>query len=69
MSEAPGGTIGLNQAAKAAPDGYTLVTATPSLTINPYIQKDIAFDPIKDFEQVRRPSPSSTRSTPQSTRS
>jgi tripartite-type tricarboxylate transporter receptor subunit TctC len=47
-----GGTIGLNQAAKAAPDGYTFVTATPSLTINPYIQKDIAYDPIRDFEPV-----------------
>lgn len=47
-----GGTIGLSQAAKAAPDGYTLVTATPSLTINPYIQKDIAYDPIKDFEPI-----------------
>ena len=47
-----GGTIGLSQAAKAAPDGYTFVTATPSLTINPYIQKDIAYDPIKDFEPI-----------------
>src|SRR6185369_3758034 len=47
-----GGTIGLAQAAKAAPDGYTLVTATPSLTINPAIQKDIGYDPIKDFEPV-----------------
>jgi tripartite-type tricarboxylate transporter receptor subunit TctC len=36
-----GGTVGFNQAAKATPDGYTLVTATPSLTINPYIQKDL----------------------------
>lgn len=47
-----GGTIGLSQAAKAAPDGYTLVTATPSLAINPYIQKDIGYDPIKDFEPI-----------------
>src|SRR6185369_7793478 len=47
-----GGAIGLAQAAKAAPDGYTLVTATPSLTINPAIQKDIGYDPIKDFEPV-----------------
>lgn len=47
-----GGTLGLNQAAKAAPDGYTFVTATPSLAINPYIQKDIAYDPIKDFDAV-----------------
>ena len=48
-----GGTLGVNQAAKvAAPDGYTLVTATPSLTINPYIQKDIPYDPIRDFEPI-----------------
>ncbi len=47
-----GGTIGFNQAAKAAPDGYTLVTATPSLAINPYIQKDVGYDPIKDFEPI-----------------
>lgn len=47
-----GGTIGFNQVAKATPDGYTLITATPSLTVNPYIQKDIAYDPIKDFEPI-----------------
>lgn len=47
-----GGTLGLNQGAKATPDGYTLVTATPSLTINPYIQKDIPYDPIKDFAPI-----------------
>jgi tripartite-type tricarboxylate transporter receptor subunit TctC len=47
-----GGTLGLIQAAKAARDGYTFVTATPSLTINPYIQKDIGYDPIKDFEPI-----------------
>lgn len=47
-----GGTLGLNQAAKAMPDGYTLVTATPSMTINPYIQKNIPYDPIKDFEPI-----------------
>jgi tripartite-type tricarboxylate transporter receptor subunit TctC len=28
------------------------VTATPSLVINPYIQKDIAYDPVKDFDAV-----------------
>ena len=47
-----GGPLGFNQAAKAVPDGYTLITATPSLTINPYIQKDIPYDPIKDFEPI-----------------
>lgn len=47
-----GGTVGFAQAAKAAPDGYTLVTATPSLTINPYIQKDLPYDTARDFAPV-----------------
>lgn len=47
-----GGTIGANMVAAAKPDGYTLMTATPSLTNNPYIQKKIAYDPIKSFEPV-----------------
>jgi tripartite-type tricarboxylate transporter receptor subunit TctC len=47
-----GGTIGLTQVARATPDGYTLATATPSLTLNPFIQKDIGYDPLKDFEPV-----------------
>ncbi|HZP74507.1 MAG TPA: tripartite tricarboxylate transporter substrate binding protein [Pseudolabrys sp.] len=47
-----GGTIGLTQASKATPDGYTLATATPSLAINPFIQKDIGYDPLKDFETI-----------------
>jgi tripartite-type tricarboxylate transporter receptor subunit TctC len=47
-----GGTLGFAQAAKAAPDGYTLVTATPSLTINPYIQKEMPYDGATDFEPI-----------------
>jgi tripartite-type tricarboxylate transporter receptor subunit TctC len=47
-----GGTVGFAQAAKAAPDGYTLITATPSLTINPYIQKDMPYDAASDFEPI-----------------
>jgi tripartite-type tricarboxylate transporter receptor subunit TctC len=47
-----GGTVGFAQAAKAAPDGYTLITATPSLTINPYIQKDMPYDTATDFEPI-----------------
>jgi tripartite-type tricarboxylate transporter receptor subunit TctC len=47
-----GGSLGFAQAAKAAPDGYTLVTATPSLTINPYIQKDMPYDAATDFEPI-----------------
>jgi tripartite-type tricarboxylate transporter receptor subunit TctC len=47
-----GGTVGFAQAAKAAPDGYTLITATPSLTINPYLQKDMPYDAAADFEPI-----------------
>jgi tripartite-type tricarboxylate transporter receptor subunit TctC len=47
-----GGTIGANMVAAAAPDGYTLITATPSLTNNPFIQKKIGYDPLKSFEAV-----------------
>ena len=47
-----GGTIGISNVAHARPDGYTLVTATPSVTINPYIQKDIGYDPLRDFAPV-----------------
>ncbi len=47
-----GGTIGVNLVARAEADGYTLLAATPSLTINPYIQKDIAYDPGRDFAAV-----------------
>lgn len=47
-----GGTVGFAQAAKAVPDGYTLVTVTPSFSINPYIQKDIPYDAATDFEPI-----------------
>ena len=47
-----GGTIGINQVARAAPDGYTILCATPSITVNPYLQKDASYDPVKDFAPV-----------------
>ena len=47
-----GGTIGIGQAAKAAPDGYTLLSATPSITINPHIQKNVPYDMLRDFVPV-----------------
>jgi tripartite-type tricarboxylate transporter receptor subunit TctC len=47
-----GGTIGVNLVARADPDGYTILSTTPSITINPYIQKDIAYDPARDFAPV-----------------
>ena len=48
-----GGNLGLDIAAKAAPDGYTLVMGESSnLAINPYLYKKLPFDPAKDVVPV-----------------
>jgi tripartite-type tricarboxylate transporter receptor subunit TctC len=48
-----GGNIGLDAAAKAPADGYTLVMGESSnLTINPYLYKSLPFDPAKDVAAV-----------------
>ena len=44
-----GSMIGSAYVAKAAADGYTLLTATPALSIAPLLYKNLSFDPIKDF--------------------
>ncbi len=49
------GSIGTAYAAKAAPDGYTLLVAHQGVfTVNPNIYKDIGFDPFDDFMAVSR---------------
>jgi len=45
------GNIGLTAAARAVPDGYTLVVASGVVLINPSVGK-VAYDPIKDFAPV-----------------
>ncbi len=50
-----GGVIGAEIAAKAAPDGYTLLVGTPgSMTINPAMMANLAYDPLRDFEPITR---------------
>jgi tripartite-type tricarboxylate transporter receptor subunit TctC len=45
-----GSRIGTEMAAKAAPDGYTLLLGSSgSLTINPVFSPKVAFDPVRDF--------------------
>ena len=45
-----GSRIGTEMAAKAAPDGYTLLLGSSgSLTINPVFSANVAFDPLRDF--------------------
>jgi tripartite-type tricarboxylate transporter receptor subunit TctC len=44
--------IGTGQAAKTAPDGYTLLVTVNNLVINPALFEKVPFDPYKDFEPV-----------------
>jgi tripartite-type tricarboxylate transporter receptor subunit TctC len=46
------GNIGTGQAARAAPDGYTLLFAFSSYVVNPTLFAKIPYDPYNDFEPV-----------------
>jgi len=52
----PGGNanIGLEMAAKARPDGYTLLMASSIITVNRALMANLPFDPLKDFTPVAR---------------
>lgn len=48
-----GGLIGAELAAKAPADGYTLLVSSPGpLTIIPHMQKQLAYDPRRDFVPI-----------------
>ena len=47
-----GGTIGTEAAARAAPDGYTLITVSAGHTINPAMIKKLNYDSVKDFAPI-----------------
>jgi len=44
-----GGTIGVTHAARAAPDGYTLLVTSASFTFAPGLYNNLPFDAVKDF--------------------
>jgi tripartite-type tricarboxylate transporter receptor subunit TctC len=47
------GNIGMEHAARAAPDGYTIVFAlTAQLAINPGLYGKVPYDPVKDFAPI-----------------
>ncbi|MFT3811951.1 MAG: tripartite tricarboxylate transporter substrate binding protein [Acidovorax sp.] len=46
------GNTGTAYAAKAAPDGYTLVAVSSSMTTNAAVQAKLPFDPVKSFAPV-----------------
>jgi tripartite-type tricarboxylate transporter receptor subunit TctC len=47
-----GGSIGVSYAAKAAPDGYTLLHAPSIIILLPYVMKSVSYDLEKDFAPV-----------------
>jgi len=46
------GTIGVNQVARATPDGYTLVANDTTYSLLPHIFKKLPFDPTQDLQPV-----------------
>jgi tripartite-type tricarboxylate transporter receptor subunit TctC len=47
-----GGEIGITFAAKANPDGYTLLHAPSVITLLPFVMKSVSYDLAKDFTPV-----------------
>src|SRR5437764_4830404 len=48
-----GGSLGADMAAHSPPDGYTLFTGSNGpLTVNPFVQAKLSYDPIKDFVAI-----------------
>jgi tripartite-type tricarboxylate transporter receptor subunit TctC len=47
-----GGEIGISFAAKADPDGYTLLHAPSAITILPFVMKSVSYDLGRDFDPV-----------------
>jgi tripartite-type tricarboxylate transporter receptor subunit TctC len=47
-----GANIGMIEAARAEPDGYTLLLTSSALVVNPALYKNVAYDPAKDFAPI-----------------
>ena len=47
-----GTLIGIEMAARAAPDGYTLLMTASTLALNSVLYKKIPYDPVKDFAPI-----------------
>ena len=47
-----GGNVGSDAVAKAAPDGYTLLMASPANTINPSLYAKMPYDPMRDLVPI-----------------
>jgi tripartite-type tricarboxylate transporter receptor subunit TctC len=47
-----GGNIGMMQVARSAPDGYTILVASSSFTVNPSLYAKNPYDAFKDFAPI-----------------
>ena len=47
-----GGNIGMGAVARSEPDGYTVLLATSSYSVNPSLFETLPYDPFKDFVAV-----------------
>lgn len=49
-----GGNLGVELVARSPADGYTLLAMQTSMVINPSLQKQVPFDPVRDFEPISK---------------
>lgn len=47
-----GGNVAGELAARAAPDGHTLITVTPTHVVNPSLFRDLRYDALRDFAPI-----------------
>lgn len=47
-----GGVISMEMVAKASPDGYTVLLASGSLWISPFLRANVAWDPVRDYAPI-----------------
>src|SRR5437867_796240 len=47
-----GNMIGIEAAARAAPDGYTLLMTASTLALNSVLYKQVPYDPVRDFAPI-----------------
>jgi tripartite-type tricarboxylate transporter receptor subunit TctC len=47
-----GGNLGMGNAARAVPDGYTILFVSSSYVVNPSLYRSVPYDPVRDFTPI-----------------